>query len=53
MYCHIEVFRSLKPIGRFTESFCNNGIQSGVGASDGILTANHTELKFIACESKG
>ena len=47
MYCHIEIFRTFQAVCCFTEGLCHNSIQSGVGASDGILASHHTELEFI------
>ena len=52
MDCHIEIFRTFQTVCSFAERLCHNGIQGGVGASDGILASHHTEFEFISCKGK-
>ena len=52
MYCNIEVVCLLQKICCLTESLCYDGIQSSVGAGDGVCTTYHTELELITGESK-
>lgn len=34
------------------ESFCNDSVQSGVGAGDGVCTTHHTQPKLVASGEK-
>ena len=48
----IEIICLFKDIGSFTESFCNDCVQSNVCGSNGIGGTNHTELELVAGEGE-
>ena len=52
VYGNIEIVCFLQNVCCLAESFCNDSVQSGVRAGDGVCTTYHTELKLVAGESK-
>ena len=49
----IKVFSLLQNVGKLTQLLCHNGVQSNIGARNGLGRAQHTELKLIASEGHG
>ena len=53
MYSHIKVICLLQYVCRFLKGFCHDGVQHGIGRSDGIRGTHHAELEFITGKGKG